>query len=104
MVYLRAIARMRTCLWDELLPYHEVKEVLFALSGRLEADLARQLHVSLEAQGAIRREKCRVYCALSKARTNFPMIISTVLPDHFRWRWFWFVFPHVSVSLLLTPS
>lgn len=43
---------MRTSLWDELLPYHEVKEVLFALSGRLEADLARQLHVSRVALGA----------------------------------------------------
>ena len=45
MQYLRAISKMRICLWDELLPYHEVKEVLAVLSGRLDADLAKQLNV-----------------------------------------------------------
>ncbi|CAN0174236.1 unnamed protein product [Ectocarpus sp. 4 AP-2014] len=40
---LRAIAGMRTSLADELLPYHELKEVLSVLSGKLDAGLAKKL-------------------------------------------------------------
>ncbi|CAM9454182.1 unnamed protein product [Ectocarpus sp. 8 AP-2014] len=40
---LRAIGGMRTSLADELLPYHELKEVLSVLSGKLDAGLAKKL-------------------------------------------------------------
>ena len=43
---LRAIATMRTSLADELLPYHELKEALSVLSGRLDGGVAKQLKVS----------------------------------------------------------
>lgn len=41
----RAIATMRTSLADDLLPYHELKEVLSILSGRLDGGLAKKLQV-----------------------------------------------------------
>ena len=41
--YLRSIATMRTSLADELLPYHELKESLSVLSGRLDGGVAKQL-------------------------------------------------------------
>lgn len=40
---LRAIGGMRTSLADELLPYHELKEVLSVLSGKLDTGLAKKL-------------------------------------------------------------
>ncbi|CAM9950487.1 unnamed protein product, partial [Ectocarpus sp. 12 AP-2014] len=40
---LRAIGGMRTSLADELLPYHELKEVLSVLSGKLDAGLTKKL-------------------------------------------------------------
>lgn len=45
MQYLTAIARTRTFLRDEMLPYHELKEVLSVLSGRVDGDLAKRLTV-----------------------------------------------------------
>lgn len=42
---LRAISSMRTSLADDLLPYHELKEVLSVLSGRLDGGLAKKLEV-----------------------------------------------------------
>lgn len=41
--YLTAIAKMRASLSDELLPYHELKEALSVLSGRIDAVVERQL-------------------------------------------------------------
>lgn len=52
MEYLVAIARLRDALCDELLPYHEVKEVLSALRGRLDGGLEKRLEVSLCAAAA----------------------------------------------------
>lgn len=44
--YLKSVASMRNSLSDELLPYHELKEVLSTLSGRLDGGLAKELQVS----------------------------------------------------------
>lgn len=48
---LRAIGTMRTSLADDLLPYHELKEVLSVLSGRLDGGLAKKLQVRGRGQG-----------------------------------------------------
>lgn len=45
MTYHRAIASMRNSLADELLPYHELKEALSVLSGRIDAGVAKKLEV-----------------------------------------------------------
>lgn len=50
--YLKAVANLHTSLSDELLPYHELKEVLSALSGRLDATLAKKLQVRVYICGA----------------------------------------------------
>lgn len=45
MEYRKAMANLRKSLMDELLPYHELKEALSVLSGRIDAVLARDLQV-----------------------------------------------------------
>lgn len=48
---LRAIGSMRTSLADDLLPYHELKEVLSVLSGRLDGGLAKKLQARRRERG-----------------------------------------------------
>ncbi|CAM9661677.1 unnamed protein product, partial [Laminaria digitata] len=72
--YLRSIATMRTSLADELLPYHELKEALSVLSGRLDGGVAKQLQARLGGggEGAALADEYKSACAGGGGGARFP--------------------------------